>query len=71
MVHQPPTGLGMHICADGRQVGSPTVLKFIENNQPLLGCLPPVTKRCIRSLDRHDACSKAKFIFNYLAGVNG
>jgi Icc-related predicted phosphoesterase len=38
MVHQPPTGLGMDICADGRQVGSPTVLKFIENNQPLLGC---------------------------------
>ena len=38
MVHQPPTGLGMDICADGRQVGSPTVLKFIQNNQPLLGC---------------------------------
>ena len=28
----------MDICADGRQVGSPTVLKFIEDNQPLLGC---------------------------------
>jgi Icc-related predicted phosphoesterase len=38
MVHQPPTGLGMDICGDGRQVGSPTVLKFIENNQPPLGC---------------------------------
>jgi uncharacterized protein len=38
MVHQPPTGLGMDICADGRQVGSPTVLKFIQDNQPLLGC---------------------------------
>ena len=38
MVHQPPTGLGMDICGDGRQVGSPTVLKFIENYQPLLGC---------------------------------
>lgn len=37
MVHQPPTGLGMDICGDGRQVGSPTVLKFIEDNQPLLG----------------------------------
>ncbi len=38
MVHQPPSGLGMDICGDGRQVGSPTVLKFIEENQPLLGC---------------------------------
>lgn len=38
MVHQPPTGMGMDICGDGRQVGSPTVLKFIEDNQPLLGC---------------------------------
>ena len=38
MVHQPPSGLGMDICADGRQVGSPTVLKFIQQNQPLLGC---------------------------------
>jgi Icc-related predicted phosphoesterase len=38
MIHQPPTGLGMDICADGRQVGSPTLLKFIQKNQPLLGC---------------------------------
>jgi uncharacterized protein len=38
MIHQPPSGLGMDICGDGRQVGSPTVLKFIEDNQPLLGC---------------------------------
>jgi Icc-related predicted phosphoesterase len=38
MIHQPPTGLGMDICGDGRQVGSPTVLKLIEDNQPLLGC---------------------------------
>jgi uncharacterized protein len=38
MVHQPPTGLGMDICGDGRQVGSPTVLRFIRDNQPLLGC---------------------------------
>jgi len=38
MVHQPPTGLGINICGDGRQVGSPTVLKFIEDHQPLLGC---------------------------------
>ena len=28
----------MDICGDGRQVGSPTVLRFIEANQPLLGC---------------------------------
>jgi len=38
MVHQPPTGLGMDIIADGQQVGSPTILRFIEHNQPLLGC---------------------------------
>ena len=38
MVHQPPTSLGMDICGNGRQVGSPTVFKFIKNNQPLLGC---------------------------------
>lgn len=38
MVHQPPTGLGMDICDDGRQVGSPTILKFIRDNRPLLGC---------------------------------
>lgn len=38
MVHQPPSGLGMDICGDGRQVGSPTVLKFIQKNQPVLGC---------------------------------
>jgi uncharacterized protein len=38
MVHQPPSRLGMDICGDGRQVGSPTVLKFIEDDQPLLGC---------------------------------
>lgn len=38
LVHQPPASLGMDICADGRQVGSPTLLRFIEENQPLLGC---------------------------------
>jgi Icc-related predicted phosphoesterase len=38
MVHQPPTGLGMDICADGRQVGSPTILTFIQKNKPLAGC---------------------------------
>ena len=38
MVHQPPAGLGMDICSDGREVGSPTVLEFIRVHQPLLGC---------------------------------
>lgn len=38
MVHQPPSGLGMDILVDGQQVGSPTILKFIEDEQPLLGC---------------------------------
>jgi Icc-related predicted phosphoesterase len=38
MIHQPPTSRGMDICGDGQQVGSPTVLKFIQENQPLLGC---------------------------------
>jgi Icc-related predicted phosphoesterase len=38
MVHQPPTDLGMDILADGRPVGSPTVLNFIQSSQPLLGC---------------------------------
>jgi len=38
MVHQPPSGLGMDICGDAGLVGSPTVLKFIQDNQPLLGC---------------------------------
>jgi Icc-related predicted phosphoesterase len=38
MIHQPPSSLGMDICGNGRQVGSPTVLKFIRKNKPLLGC---------------------------------
>jgi uncharacterized protein len=38
MLHQPPSGLGMDICYDGRQVGSPTVQRFITDHQPLLGC---------------------------------
>ena len=37
LVHQPPTALGMDICGDGQQVGSPTVLDFINRHQPLLG----------------------------------
>ncbi len=38
IVHQPPAGLGMDICARGPQVGSPALLRFIQENQPLLGC---------------------------------
>ncbi len=38
MVHQPPSSLGMDICGNGRQVGSPALLRFIQDNQPLLGC---------------------------------
>jgi Icc-related predicted phosphoesterase len=38
MVHQPPVSLGMDICADDRRVGSPALTRFIEENQPLLGC---------------------------------
>jgi len=38
MIHQPPSALGMDICEGGREVGSPTVLKFVRKNQPLLGC---------------------------------
>jgi uncharacterized protein len=38
MLHQPPSGLGMDICDDGRQVGSPTVQRFITDQQPLMGC---------------------------------
>jgi len=38
MIHHPPSSLGMDICGDGRQVGSPAVSKFIRKNQPLLGC---------------------------------
>jgi uncharacterized protein len=38
LVHNPPANLGMDICHDGRQVGSPTITRFIEQAQPLLGC---------------------------------
>jgi Icc-related predicted phosphoesterase len=37
MVHQPPIGLGMDVIATGQQVGSPAILEFIRDNQPLLG----------------------------------
>ena len=38
MVHQPPAELGMDICGNGQRVGSPTVLQFAADNQPLIGC---------------------------------
>jgi Icc-related predicted phosphoesterase len=38
LVHCPPAELGMDICGDGRQVGSPTITRFLEQTQPLLGC---------------------------------
>lgn len=38
LVHNPPAGLGMDICYGGQQVGSPTITRFIQDTQPLLGC---------------------------------
>ena len=38
LVHCPPADLGLDICYDGRQVGSPNILRFIRGTQPLLGC---------------------------------
>lgn len=38
LIHCPPANVGMDICYDGRQVGSPTITRFIEQTQPLLGC---------------------------------
>jgi hypothetical protein len=38
LVHCPPADRGMDICHDGRQVGSPDILRFIKETQPLLGC---------------------------------
>ena len=28
----------MDLCADGQRVGSPTITRFIQDTQPLLGC---------------------------------
>lgn len=38
LVHQPPATLGMDICGNGKRAGSPAMLEFIRENQPLLGC---------------------------------
>jgi Icc-related predicted phosphoesterase len=37
LVHNPPSNLGMDICYNGHEVGSPAILRFIQENQPLLG----------------------------------
>ncbi len=37
LVHQPPASLGMDLCGNSTQAGSPALLHFIEKNQPLLG----------------------------------
>lgn len=38
LMHQPPATLGMDICGNGQLAGSPAMLEFIRENQPLLGC---------------------------------
>lgn len=38
IIHNPRSNLRMDICADGNEVGSPNILQFITDNQPLLGC---------------------------------
>jgi hypothetical protein len=38
LVHCPPADMGMDICGNGQRVGSPTVLRFVQETQPLLGC---------------------------------
>jgi|GEM_PF-1440857 len=38
LVHNPPADLGIDICYDGRQVGSPSITRFIQDTQPLFGC---------------------------------
>lgn len=37
IVHQPPAALRMDLCGNGKLAGSPALLRFIEDNQPLLG----------------------------------
>ena len=37
IVHQPPASLRMDLCGNGKLAGSPALLHFIEENQPLLG----------------------------------
>ena len=35
-IHQPPSGLLLDVCMDGRRVGSPAVYNWIRKEQPLL-----------------------------------
>jgi uncharacterized protein len=37
IVHQPPGSLRMDLCGNGKLAGSPSLLRFIEQNLPLLG----------------------------------
>ena len=37
IVHQPPASLRMDLCGNGKLAGSPALLRFIEENQPLFG----------------------------------
>jgi len=36
LIHAPPSGVGLDICASGDKVGSDAVLEFIEKHQPML-----------------------------------
>jgi Icc-related predicted phosphoesterase len=36
VIHGPPAGVGLDVCYDGQQVGSPAVHAFLKNRQPLL-----------------------------------
>ena len=36
LIHDPPSGLGLDLCATGDRVGSPAVYRFIMEKQPLL-----------------------------------
>jgi Icc-related predicted phosphoesterase len=38
LIHNPPANLGMDVCSNGSQVGSPGILRFIHETRPLLGC---------------------------------
>jgi len=36
LIHAPPSGMGLDVCCHGARVGSDAVLKFVEEEQPLL-----------------------------------
>jgi len=71
MVHQPPANLGMDICGNGQRVGSPTVLQFATDNQPLLGCSGHITNLPIKTVGNgldgsagRSGCNPARLISN-------